>query len=318
MRKLKFNKEKLSFDVEKKSIFVFFNTILKLLFVSLGLALLYYVIFATFFNNNYEKKMLRETRLIEQEYDEMLGKLNQIEDVISNLQERDNNIYYDLFNAVPYSFFDPLDSISYIGADLLSLSKIISVSALRLSKIDNEAASVRGHFSTIDSLVSNYKKKDLSKIPSIAPLRGFSVLHAGATIGDRIHPFYKTIQNHTGFDIVSAIGVDVVATADGIVDYLKKEQKGRGKEISIKHNKVYTTNYCNLADILVRKGQRVKKGQVIGRVGNSGTSFAPHLHYEVLRNGEFMNPIDYFFSDLTPHEYLELLGVALNTGQSLD
>ena len=118
--------------------------------------------------------------------------------------------------------------------------------------------------------------------------------------------------------MLAAIGTEVHSTAGGTVIEVVSSDRGRGNQVTIQHKDGYITKYAHLGDILVRKFQQVKQNTIIGRVGNSGLSFAPHLHYEVLFNGEVMDPVNYFFADLTPYEYREMMVIAMSSGQSLD
>ena len=163
-----------------------------------------------------------------------------------------------------------------------------------------------------------YLGKSVKHIPSIIPIKDFSIGQAGASVGKKINPFYKTVVMHNGMDFLGAAGTDVMATAEGIVNETQRSKKGSGNSIVIDHQNGYVTTYSHLGDILVRKGQKVKQGDVIGRIGLSGMSFAPHLHYEISFNEKIMDPVNYFFAELTPEQYKDLVAVASNTGQSLD
>ena len=148
-----------------------------------------------------------------------------------------------------------------------------------------------------------YLGGSVTHIPSIVPLRGFSIGQAGASVGKKINPFYKTVSDHKGMDLLGAVGTEVLSAADGVVDQAKRSKRGEGNSIVIDHNNGYVTTYSNLGDVLVRKGQKVKQGDVIARVGISGMSFAPHLHYEVMYKGNYVNPSNYYDLTITPEEY---------------
>ena len=157
-----------------------------------------------------------------------------------------------------------------------------------------------------------------TNIPSIVPIRDFSIEQTGASIGNKVNPFYKTVRYHGGVDLLAATGTDVLAAADGVVMSQSKEDKGVGNSVVINHKNGYVTKYYYLGDLLVSRGQNVKQGNVIARVGISGMSFAPHLHYEVTFKGKQMDPVNYFFSDMTPQMLREMMIITVNTGQSLD
>jgi murein DD-endopeptidase MepM/ murein hydrolase activator NlpD len=126
------------------------------------------------------------------------------------------------------------------------------------------------------------------------------------------------MEMHNGIDLLASLGTEVIAVANGVVTDISRSDRGRGNQIVIEHWGGYKTVYSHLGDVMVRKSQQVKQGNVIARVGNSGLSFAPHLHFEVHLDGKPVEPVNYFFADLSPSEYREMLMIAINTGQSLD
>ncbi|MEF9932430.1 MAG: M23 family metallopeptidase, partial [Bacteroidales bacterium] len=140
----------------------------------------------------------------------------------------------------------------------------------------------------------------------------------GASVGQKINPFYKTVAMHNGIDLLGATGTDILASANGVVEQISRKGKKEGNTITINHGNGYVTKYMQVGDILARQGQRVVQGMVIGRIGLSGISFAPHLHYEIVYNGKNMDPVNYFFADLTPALFKEMVAITANTGQSLD
>ena len=158
----------------------------------------------------------------------------------------------------------------------------------------------------------------MKAIPSIVPIRDFSIRQSGASVGRKVNPFYKSIVEHTGMDLLAGTGTEVLAAADGVVEKAVRNGKKEGNSIVINHKNGYVTKYIHMGDILVRQGQKVSQGTVIGRVGVSGMSFAPHLHYEVWFNDEVMDPMNYFFATVTPQMFREMAIVVANTGQSLD
>jgi murein DD-endopeptidase MepM/ murein hydrolase activator NlpD len=196
-------------------------------------------------------------------------------------------------------------------------SRVARRTASKLSELEVKMGEFGAILEDILSMTAD-STGQLRKIPGVVPVENFSIPTTGATVGMKMHPFYKTITQHTGLDIVTSAGTKVFAAADGVVESVVKSQKGKGNQVIINHGNGYVTTYSHLTNIVAKKGQRLKRGDILGRVGTSGTVFAPHLHYEVIYNGEFMNPIDYFFVDLNPVQYREMMMIGLNTGQSLD
>ena len=156
------------------------------------------------------------------------------------------------------------------------------------------------------------------RLPMQPPLGDLSFAQIGASVGDKINPFYKVKMKHNGLDIIAHAGEAVLVVADGVVSEVIKSRKGLGNVVSINHGSGYTTRYAHLSDIKVRKGRKVKKGDVLGYVGVSGNSFAPHLHYEVHKDTLILNPVHYFFASVQPDEYVNMLIMAASTGQSMD
>lgn len=140
----------------------------------------------------------------------------------------------------------------------------------------------------------------------------------GASIGQKINPFYKVMSQHNGVDLVAGQGTPVLAAGNGIVEDVIRSGKGLGNIVKIAHDDGFVTVYAHLEDIVVRKGERVTAGRKIANVGISGNSFAPHLHYEVYKDGKVMDPVNYFFASFTPAEYAKVAYMAATTGQSMD
>ena len=157
----------------------------------------------------------------------------------------------------------------------------------------------------------------LACIPAIQPISNKDLTHIASGFGYRIHPIYKTLKMHTGIDFAAPKGTLIYATGDGIVDAQTGPKTGFGLAIVIDHGFGYQTLYGHCSGIIVKPGEKVKRGQVIGYVGSSGLSVGPHVHYEVIKNGIQIDPINYFYNDLTPAEYEKVLKIASRVNQSL-
>ena len=317
MGKYRFNKDQLKFVEDKRGFKGWVKLFLNYFFASLFLAVLYYVVFALFVSTEQERALERESALMEEEFVKMQQKIDVLENTIKNLQQRDREIYRSIFNAEPpvYSSFGG-DEI-FEGMDTTRIESIVVDSKLRLSVIERGMGRVNGSiggiYANLDTLADG-----ISAIPSIIPIRNFSIRQSGASVGKKVNPFYKNVVLHTGMDLLAGTGTEVLVSADGVVEKVTRKGKKEGNSITVSHSNGYVTRYNNLGDILVRQGQKVKRGSVIGRIGMSGMSFAPHLHYEVWLDGEVMDPMNYFFADLTPQMFREMAVIVVNTGQSLD
>ncbi len=318
MEKYKFNRDKLEFVEEKRGVKWWLKRLFQYVLASIVLAILYYIVFSLVFSTDEEHRIAHENRIMEQQYEQMQQKLEVLDNTVSNLKYKDREIYRSIFNA------DPL-IVSLIGQenslieniDTTKDDVIISKSRECLAMMEESVGTVNKSIASING-ECEYLGNSVRHIPSIMPLKNFSIGQAGASIGKKINPFYKTVVMHNGMDLLGAIGTDVVASANGVVEVTKRSKRGEGNTVVINHKNGYVTTYSHLGDILVRKGETVNQGDVIGRVGLSGMSFAPHLHYEISFYGKIMDPVNYFFAELTPEQYRDMVAVSSNTGQSLD
>ena len=317
MNRYKFDKEQLKFVKDKKGIKGWLWVGIRYFLVSVFLALVYYVVFALFISTDKEKELALQTELMEQEYGKLQERIGVLDNTIKNLQQRDKEIYRSIFNSEPPAFSSAGDNYIFDGMDTTRIEAIIVGSKERLdaleTQMENVEASIRGITDSLTVL-----SQGVTSIPAIIPIKDFTIRQSGASVGMKVNPFYKTVTMHSGMDLLAATGTSIVAAADGVVEKAVRKGKKEGSTIEINHKNGYVTKYKHLGDILVRKGQKIKQGTVIGRVGMSGMSFAPHLHYEVWFNGEMMDPMNYYFATLTPQMFKDMAVIVANTGQSLD
>ena len=315
--KYKFNKEQLNFVEDKRGFKGWVKIIFKYFGLSILLALLYYVVFSLLVSTEQEKVLARETQLMEQEYSKLQQKVGVLDNTIKNLQHRDREIYRSIFNAEPPVYSSMGDYDMFEGIDTTRMESMVSDAKMRLDVIEKGMGKVNSTIEEINSALEGLGESAKS-IPSIVPIKDFTVRQTGASVGEKMHPFYKTVTMHTGMDLLAATDTPILAAADGVVECAVRNGKKDGINVTINHQNGYVTVYKNMGKMSVRKRQKVKQGDIIGRVGMSGISFAPHLHYEVWYNGQMMNPMDYFFASLTPQMYRDMAVIVANTGQSLD
>lgn len=319
MGRYRFNREQLKFVEDKKNAKDWIRRAMKYLVASVLLSVLYYLIISLFFSTEEERRLIRENRLLEEEYRKMTEKLDLLDNTVENLQIKDKEIYRSLFNADPPRFSDEGagDSEFLSRIDTLGREEIIRRAVEEVGGMERRAASVDQNISMIRSAFDRLGE-EVRNIPSLVPVQDFSVGQTGASVGRKINPFYKSFGEHEGIDLLGGTGTAVIAPARGIVERTVRSQRGEGNTVEINHQNGYVTRYTHLGDILVRTGQKVEQGAVIARIGQSGLSFAPHLHYEVVYRGKKRDPVNYFFADLNPAMFRELATIAANTGQSLD
>ncbi|MFH0999239.1 MAG: M23 family metallopeptidase, partial [Bacteroidota bacterium] len=240
-------------------------------------------------------------------------RMNRLEKVAMDMQERDDNIYRVIFEAEPVSA--DIREAGMGGADRYSKLKGFKNSDLIVStvkKMDELTNKLYVQSKSYDEVFEMAKNKDemMACIPAIQPISDKYKRRISAFYGYRIHPIYKTKIFHEGIDFSAPVGTDVYASGDGVVVEASRSNYGYGNIIEIDHGYSYTTVYAHLNGFKVREGERVKRGQTIGSVGNSGLSTGPHLHYEVRKSGNRVNPIYFFFNDLNPDDYDEIINVA--------
>ena len=315
--KYKFNKEQLNFVEDKRGFKGWVKIIFRYFGLSILLALLYYVVFALLVSTDQERELARETQLMEQEYGKLQQKIGVLDNTIKNLQHRDREIYRSIFNAEPPVYSSTGDYDMFEGIDTTRMESMVSDAKMRLDVIEKGMGKVNSTIGEINAALVEMGE-GVKSIPSIVPIKDFTVRQTGASVGEKMHPFYKTVTMHTGMDLLAATGTPILAAADGVVENAVRNGKKDGINVTINHQNGYVTVYKNMGKMSVRKRQKVKQGDVIGSVGMSGITFAPHLHYEVWYNGQMMNPMDYFFASLTPQMYRDMAVIVANTGQSLD
>lgn len=303
------------FKKERPSVWKIIRKILVFFVVSISLAIVYYVLFALVFSTEEERRLKLENRLYEQEYPQLAQKEMLLADVVEGLRMKDDRIYEEIFNtsAPDMEQFSSLEFL--MGLDSIPDADIVITSAGRLDVLERSASKVEENFMKVMEAIAD---KDFVMPPMTNPMKEFTFAQTGASVGNKINPFYKVPMKHNGLDLIAPAGEPVYAVADGLVKDVIKSRKGLGNVVVIDHGNGYVTRYAHLADVEARKGRKVRRGTRLGYVGVSGNSFAPHLHYEVLRDTLVLDPVNHFFASVTPEEYMNMLIMSVTTGQSMD
>lgn len=310
-----FDKDDIRFRKRKTSVWAVIRMILMFFVASVSMAVLYYVIFALIFSTDEEKKLRQENRMYAREYPELEKKERMLSDVVDGLKVRDDNIYEEIFHTSAPDV-EPLASIDFLaGYDSIPDENIVLYSAAKLELAARSADRVEENFRRIAEVMG---REDFVLPPMTNPLRNYSFAQTGASVGSKINPFYKVPLQHNGLDMIAPSGEPVYAAADGVVSSVTRSRKGLGNVVEIDHGNGYVTRYAHLADVEVRKGRKLERGARIGYVGVSGNSFAPHLHYEVLKDTVVLDPVNHMFASVTPEEYVNMLVMSVTTGQSMD
>jgi len=242
-------------------------------------------------------------------------------EVLNEIQDRDNNIYRVYFEAEPISKEQRMAGFGgvnrYKSLDGFENSTMIKDVTKKIDILSKQLVVQSKSLDEIVGMAKN-KKEMLASIPAIQPVANKELKRMASGYGYRIHPIYKTRKYHWGMDFSAPKGTPIYATGDGVVEKTKRSKRGYGNHLRINHGYGYKTLYAHLDKYIVKRKQKVKRGDVIGYVGNSGTSTAPHLHYEVIRNDKKVNPVNYYFNDLTAEEYEKMLELASQENQSFD
>lgn len=288
---------------------------LKYFLVSVSLAILYYFTFSLFFSTDTERRLKDENRMLEKLYPEMEKKEALLADVVGGLQVRDDEIYKAVFHS-PAPSRSRLSSVDFLAVDSsLKDDDIVAYSTKTLDLLFRSTANVEANFRYV---FGKFSEEGFVTPPMKLPIKEFTYAMTGASIGDRISPFYKVPVKHNGIDLISPSGTPVYATGDGVVSKVVRSSSSMGNLVEITHAGGYVTKYAHLEDIRVPRGQKVKAGSLIGHVGISGQTYAPHLHYEIYKDDEVCDPINYFFGSVGPADYTNMLVMSVSTGQSMD
>jgi murein DD-endopeptidase MepM/ murein hydrolase activator NlpD len=274
-----------------------------------------------FFNSPKEKQLKRELEETTLQLEILKQRTDQVEAVLNDIQERDNTIYRVIFEADPIP--SSVREAGYGGVDRYNALKdyynsdaIIDVTQ-RVDKLSKQLYIQSKSFDEVFNLVKN-KSAMLAAIPAIQPIHNKELKHVASGYGWRIHPVYKTEKMHTGMDFTAPTGTEIHATGNGVVQKVERFGKGYGNNVIISHGYGYETVYAHMSKFAVRPGQKISRGDLIGYVGNTGTSTGPHLHYEVRKNGNPVNPANFYYNDLTPEEYEKMLELSSQSNQSFD
>ena len=288
---------------------------LRYLAATVTTAIGFYVLFSLFFSTEEEKRLQQENDLYATYYQDLRDKERLVTDVVEGLEARDDALYRRIFETEAPSV-DAVTAADVISvSDSLSESFYLSYSASKSESLRMMAANVEENFREIYRLMA--ARKD-SIPPLTLPVEGMSYVQTGASVGLKHNPLYKVEIRHEGLDLVAPQGSVVRAAADGLVRNVIHSNKGLGNIVEIDHRNGYVTRYALLGDISVSQGRTVKSGQRIGTVGISSTTFAPHLHYEVLRGGSILDPVNFLFASVSPDEYAKMLYMSVSTRQSMD
>ena len=286
--------------------------------IVIGILFLY--LFLTFFPSPREKQLLRERASLESQLEVLNNQVDQMQVVMTDLQQRDDNLYRVLFGAEPIPFSvrqgaqRKIDYYEQLAQ--MTNSELAADLSLKVDLLEKE---IYVQAKSYDEVAQMAKEQEIrmENIPAIQPVMNKDLKRVASGYGMRIDPVYHVRKFHQGMDFTAPTGTEVFATGNAKVDFAGWKQ-GYGNTVILDHGYGYKTLYAHLYKILVRKGQKVRRSDIIALVGNTGKSTGPHLHYEVRLNNKPVDPRNYYFYDLSPEEYDQMIQLSNNFGQMLD
>ena len=286
------------------------------------LAALFFVLYTIVIDSPKEKKLKRENLALQIQYNLVNERMDNMAVVLEDMQNRDDNIYRVIFESDPIP--SSVRNAGFGGANRYKelegyqSSELLIETQKKLDILSKMAAVQSKSFDDVKNLALD-KEKMLACIPGIQPVANKDLKRMASGYGRRIHPIYKVRKMHWGMDFSAKTGTPIFATGDGKISNDRKVGgSGYGKYVVIDHGYGYQTLYAHMSKVAVRKGQKVKRGDVIGYVGNTGRSAGPHLHYEVVKDGKKVNPINFYYSDLSPEEFEQMIEISKSINQSFD
>ena len=291
------------------------------LLTTVAFAFLIVLLIFFFFGSPKEKMQAREIEFMKLQYQILEDKLDEMEVLVQDMQQRDNNVYRVIFDAEPIPSEVRVSGFTNAGRYENLYGYKDSELVLRVaSKLDMIASQLYYQSKSYDDLfvLAKNKSQMLMCIPAIIPLKENEIRQISSYFGYRSDPIYKVETFHSGIDFAAPVGTEIFATGDGVVEKVESNYWGYGNLITIDHGYGYKTQYAHLSRFATQKGQKVKRGQLIGYVGSTGKSTGPHLHYEVLKNDTQVDPINFFFNDLSPEEYESILKQAAMPSLTMD
>ncbi len=283
-------------------------------------ALISYVAFQ-FIGSPREKLLAQQNKAMNDNYKELEQDLKSIQQQMKELEKRDNDVYRAIFEAAPVPDSARAKELE-VKQEIAKVEKIkdhqlVASITNTLNILKNRITAQKKSYEQVEDLVKN-KEQLLSHTPAIQPVSNKDLSRIASGFGSRIDPVYKTVKFHYGLDFAAPQGTPIYATADGTITTAGSTGNGYGNHVIINHGYGYETLYGHMVRVKARNGQIIKRGEVIGWVGSTGKSTGPHCHYEVHKYGDKIDPIYFFYNDLTPAQFDLLLKKAAASNQSLD
>ena len=318
--KYKYNPESLKYEAVEQTLI---GKLKKISFYFVSSIVFCAIVLAISFNgiNEYIKdEAEKDNAKVRAELDKFYTDLEEIIAVLENIQDRDDNIYRSIFEVKPYPDYKRKlgtggNSVKFKKYQGLKNESLLIDISKKIESIEKMLVAQSRSFDQVIELTKTQEEM-LKCIPSIQPISNKDLKRIASGFGMRMHPIHKIMKMHAGLDFTAPIGTEIYATGDGVVE-LAKWNAGYGRCVVINHGFGYKTKYAHCKKLNCRKGQKIKKGEIIAFLGNTGQSSGPHLHYEVIKNNVKVNPVNYFFNDLSPEEYQKVIELSSRPTQSM-
>ena len=319
-KKFRFNPETLNYEQIEHTFGYKLKRFLMYILTGVFSGVIFFFAFMHFVKSPREKQLMRENQNILSQYTLLNKQLDEYEAILSDIQLRDDNLYRVIFQADPIP--SAIRQAGYGGTnryehlmDMADAELVVGTT----QKLDMLTKQLYIQSQSFDEVVEMCRQHDemLRCIPAIQPISNKDLKQTASGYGTRIDPIYGTTRFHSGMDFSAATGTDVYATGDGTVVKMGW-QTGYGNTIIIDHGFGYQTWYAHLKEFRTKPGKKVVRGEVIGGVGSTGKSTGPHLHYEVHVRGQVVNPVNYYFMDLSAEDYDRMIQLAANHGKMMD
>lgn len=317
--KYRFNEETLNFEPMGTSSSERIRTVIVHCLIGLVLGMVAFILYANLFESPDARRLQEANDRLAMQYELLLRQTKDIEEVLSDLEERDDNMYRAILQAEPIeNRAGNFNENRYANLLGINHSNLVVNTTREIDELSRRTYLQSKSYDELIDLIRDNEDR-LRHIPAIQPVMNKNMRRESSGYGRRIDPIYKVPKFHAGLDFSVPLGTDVYVTADGVISYTGYQRGGYGHVIKVDHGYDYQTVYAHLKNTnKVRKGQKVKRGDVIAESGNTGKSTAPHLHYEVRLRGKPDNPVYYFFKDLSPEEYDDMLMFLSNSGPPMD
>lgn len=293
------------------------KNILYSIFIILSLGFLSMFALSTFIDTPKEKKLKKETKNLLYDISMMRKRIYEIDALLEEMRSVDSNIYEALFETSPIYTSDIQEINNLDSLYNIDYRKIVNYTHIKIQELEEKMLVHSKHLEKTYDLVLK-KQKMLTHIPAIQPISNKDLKRTASGWGYRIHPIYKIRKFHYGIDFSAKVGTPVYSTGNGKIEFAGYTKNGYGYVVIINHGYGYKTLYAHLNSVEVKSGRVVKRGDIIAKVGNTGVSTGPHLHYEVRLNGKRVNPIHYFVGDLTPAEYDKMIKISSSMNKTFD